>query len=313
MVRTMDISDKFEAIAKNMSFGMIGLFILLIVAFGVMRFVVSRFAQRRRDAGNATPKIHLLRAIALSWLAPVVVMSVFAGLSGIPLSDLENRIRTVSPTSIPVTPEIPKPSTNAGQSIAPVALESGKDASPEFSRPNWIAAGDSNQGDIRTIVLSSQLWSSEAEARQELLPRVASIVRNDFRERHQNFLDQTGHLLLSDEVLIEHAVKRQYVERIEQDFGTFSAPMWRLWTQVEISPMVRTEIYPVWKKAVASRRAILVGALLAGATMLANAASLFAQLHSVPRRSFLGTSAIVATSILIWFAADLLLVKQLCQ
>ena len=77
--------------------------------------------------------------------------------------------------------------------------------------------------------------------------------------------------------------------------------------------MVRTEIYPVWKKAVASRRAILVGALLAGATMLANAASLFAQLHSVPRRSFLGTSAIVATSILIWFAADLLLVKQLCQ
>jgi hypothetical protein len=316
----VEINNAATINASRFKIGVIGTFVLLIIVVILLRFVMtSLFGKRsaimyaRSKLPLTIPNVTTFHAVAVSWLAPTVVMLVFTGLSGNFVYELENRFPLGSLFVMPIRPEIPQPTIAVDASAVKVVHESREGVLNDADRPKWIDEGDSTKGDIRIIVLSSKLWSTEAEARQELLPRVASIVRTDFNERHKSVFDRTGQWLLSDGLLNQHAVKRRYIEQVEQDFGTFSAPMCRLWTQVEISPMVRTEIYPIWKKAVIGNRVIIIGAVLACLTMLANAVALFAKLRTVPHRSFLYMGAIIATSVLTWFAADLVLVKQLCQ
>lgn len=68
-------------------------------------------------------------------------------------------------------------------------------------------------------------------------------------------------------------VKEQYAEVIDRDFGAFFHPMYRVWWQVELSPEVRTEFLPAWKRGLTANRIYNVGY---AATLLALAASLTA-------------------------------------
>jgi hypothetical protein len=256
------------------------------------------------DTTPANPRINTVSAVAWSWLAPACVMAVFVGLSGKIFHHLENQFLPTPLKTIFPQPEVLP-------DVDQTACDAGIVEPTEIARPEWTNQGDQTSDDVRHVVLSSKLWSTLAEADQELRPKVAEIVRKDFEEHQHSVFDRGSQTSLTDESLFHHAVKKQYLETVDQDFGTFSAPMFRRWMQVEISPMVRTALYPEWKKANVGNRVIVVGFVLATLTFIANSASLFARLKTVPNRRLSFTTAIVASSAVGWALVDLYLVKFL--
>ena len=246
------------------------------------------------------------RAIVGSWAAPTGVMAIFIALSGNLGRELESIFPKNSGIDVPAHLAVPSP-------MVPDVVSGVSHVDINTNRPKWIEEGNQSDDDIQHVVLTSKLWSTEAEADQELLPQAASIVRADFDNRHLQFFNRASHRLLSDDQITQCAVKGRYVEQIEQNFGTFSSPMYRLWLQVEVSPLVRTELYPAWKKAVLGNRILTVGTILALLTLAANAISLFSALKAVPNRRSIYVASIVASSVAAWVAADFFLLMRLCQ
>ncbi len=281
--------------------------LLALVGFvGIMVFrrVVAHWRVRMNPLTSAAARPSTLHEIARCWLAPTGVMAVFVALSGEFSHELERWFSLAPLTSIPAAIE-PRVQTETPYQRV--------ETDPALGRPGWIDDGDTQIDDVKKIVLSSGLWSTEAEASRELLPRAASIVRSDFSERHQSPFDRPSQRFLSDERLAQIAVKRQYLEPVTKKTGSMELPMCRLWQQVEISPTVRTEIYPVWKSAVLGNRVVMIGTVLALMTVIANAASLFFKLNRVPSRSTIFAAAVAASSATAWIIGDLLLATRLCQ
>jgi hypothetical protein len=243
-----------------------------------------------------------LREIVRCWLAPTGVMVVFVALSGEFGHELEQWFSMTPFARIPAVVE--SQTVNSSQQTE---TDSG------LGRPGWIDEGDTQIDDVKKIVLSSGLWSTEAEAIHELLPRTASIVRSDFAERHKNPFDRPAHRFLSDERLAQIAVKRHYLEPVTKQTGSMELPMCRLWQQIEISPTVRTEIYPVWKSAVLGNRVVIIGTLLSLMTLAASATSLFVKMKRRPNYGATYAAAVATSSATAWMAGDLLLAMWLCQ
>ena len=286
----------------------LALIVVVLLALALLR-LVTIIAYRNVARHRRVPTIPAttrfigrttLREIARCWVAPTGVMAIFAALSGEFGHELE---RWFSLT----------PFANIHATVEPDDSHQRSETNLAMSRPSWIDEGNSQTDDVQRIVLSSGLWATEVEARCELLPRAASLVRTDFAERHQGLFDRPGHRFLSDERLAQIAVKRQYLERIEQDHGSIVLPMCRLWQQIEVSPMVRTEIYPAWKSSVLGNRVVMIGAVLSLMTLAASAASLFVKLKLVPNRSTTYAAAIAASSATAWVVGDVLLAMRLCQ
>ena len=294
------------------SLALIVVVLIALALLGLVTIIAYRIVARHRrvptiPATTRFPERTTLREIARCWVAPTGVMAVFIALSGEFGRELERWFSLTPFVSIPAAVE---PHESLVRTENPYQRA---ETDPAHIRPSWIDERNSQTGDVQRIVLSSGLWATEAEAIRELLPRTASIVRTDFAERHKGPFDRPGHRFLSDERLANIAVKRQYLERIEQDHGSIVLPMCRLWQQIEVSPEVRTEIYPAWKSAVLGNRVVLIGALLSLMTLIANAASLFAKLNRLPNGSTTYAAAVAASSATAWIVGDLLLAMRLCQ
>ncbi|MEI8016955.1 MAG: hypothetical protein WCH39_02090 [Schlesneria sp.] len=302
---------------NQVGWSVVSLALIVVVLIGLALLgLVTNSAYRIVARHRRTPTIPVttrftgrttLREIARCWVAPTGVMAVFVALSGEFSHEFERWFSLTPSVTIPAVIE---------HNESPVRIENANlryQTDPGLSRPSWIDEGNNQTGDIQRIVLSSGLWATEAEASRELLPRTASIVRTDFAERHKGPFDRPGHRFLSDERLANIAVKRQYLERIEQDHGSIVLPMCRLWQQIEVSPEVRTEIYPAWKSAVLGNRVVLIGALLSLMTLIANTASLFVKLNRLPSRSTTFAAVVAASSATAWIVGDLLLAMRLCQ
>ena len=290
--------------------------VVLVLLFASVQYrdVIYRVGRRLFGSRNPSttasglPGVNTVSAVVRSWLAPSIVMAVFAGLSGHLGPLLDHPLLSGSNFGMSWKPEVP---------VAPKAkqppAEPSSDIPVDVNRPKWAVESDTTNGDVRLIVIPSKLWSSEEEASQELLPRVGTIVREDFDSMQKSIWTRTSRGLLSDPQVAQFAIKRRYLERIEQDFGTFTAPMCRLWIQIELSPGVRTEIYPAWNAAVVGNRILMIGAILSWVTLAANAAVLFAHLKAVPNRRLIYAGAVAATSLAAWTAGDLWLVMRLFQ
>ena len=292
---------------NQLSWAVVVLILLPLLGFvGIMVFrrVVRPWRVQTNPLSSAGAQTSTLREIGRCWLPPTVVMAVFVALSGEFGHELEQWLSLTSFARIPAVVE---------PGYSPVQTDNLADTDPKHDRPGWIDEGNSQSGEIQRIVMSSSLWATEAEASRELLPRVASIVRTDFSERHKGLFDQPGHRFLSDERLAHVAMKRQYLERIEQNHGSMVLPMCRLWQQIEISPMVRTEIYPAWKSAVLGSRVVIVGAVLSLMTLVASAASLFVKLKRLPNHSSIFAPVVAASCAGVWITGDLLLAMRLCS
>ena len=255
------------------------------------------------------------------WFAPTCVLATFVALSGTVQREWENRFGPESFTLSTGEPKSPdrelianKPVLNQNtlpplQTTQPAALP--QSVLPRSEPPQWITDHDTTSSDVQRIVLTSQLWSTEAEADRELSPKVAAIIRADFAGRHQGFFNQMGRQVLNEDRIVNVAVKQRYVEHVEKDFGSFDATMNRLYWQVEVSPVVRTELYPEWKATVTQNRIVVVGALLSLLTLLTTTASTMLSLRraSAPKRSY--PIAVPALSAMAWAAISFGFVTQL--
>ena len=285
------------------------IFVALFAVTFLSTFIAYRRAAWRRriqtipETPRSTEK-KTLKEVARSWLAPTGVMAVFVALSGEFGHELERWFSLAPLVRIPAAVESQVQTENPYQRSV---------SDPALGRPGWIDDGETQIDDVTKIVLSSGLWSTEQEASRELLPRAASIVRLDFSERHQSPFDRPSQRFLSDEQLARIAVKRQYLEPVTKKTGSMELPMCRLWQQIEISPTVRTEIYPVWKSAVLGNRVVIIGTVLAMMTLMANAASLFVKLKRLPSHGTTYAAAVAASSATAWIVGDLLLATRLCQ
>lgn len=157
------------------------------------------------------------------------------------------------------------------EQITPVSAESTSPAAGHEDRtisaapPEWTLAGEVRHGDVRQIVLSSKQFSTLDEARNDIAATARNLLAKDFESVYHTPAETLRQLPLK--TLTDVAVKQEHVETVERDFGSFFAPMHRVWWQVEVSPDVRTNLHPVWKAAVQEQRTITVAGTLAAATV----------------------------------------------
>lgn len=133
--------------------------------------------------------------------------------------------------------------------------------------PEWIKAGTITQGERRFLVLSSKQYATQAEAEQDVGRQTVELLRQDLREHTRTAWVQPGEIVGIPESL-EGAIKQRHVETIQRDFGSFFAPMYRVWYQVELSPAVREPALVRWKGALTQSRLIATLGTLAALLMI---------------------------------------------
>lgn len=166
---------------------------------------------------------------------------------------------TVSPTNV-------APTSNASPNDTP--------AKPVPQRPAWVDQTRVIDGDCTRIVLTSQQYATKEEAEAELRVAAVKLIEQDLlRIQTGEFRPQSWHPAAED--VIAHAVQQRYDEIAERDFGKFTHPMIRVSWQVELSPRVRTEFAPAWRRALISFRIILVAAIAINFTALATGSLMY--------------------------------------
>ena len=193
----------------------------------------------------------------LGWLfAPVIVAATFAAIVAsdrphVSGKDVSRQGIVRWPTVL--TAEAPPPSTESNRDRA-TAINGERFT----QRPEWTTQPPSNDGLSERIVITSHQYSTREEAEQELLSVASELLQHDL-----------GKLFPGDRgvskwqptaaAIKQFAVKQQYVEAADRDFGSFVHPMYRVFWQLELSPEVRMEFLPMWRQDMTTVRMQRVG------------------------------------------------------
>lgn len=232
----------------------------------------------------------------LGWFtAPVLVATTFAAILFIDFTQVSGTDRLRSNTGLS------QPLVRNRDSIESVhAQTSGQ------SRPAWLDKPEIHDGLSEQRVISSQQYSTREEAEQELLKQANQILQDDLARLF------SGESAVSPwnptlELLKQHAVKQQYAEVVDRDFGSFVHPMYRVWWQIELSPEVRVEFLPMWRKGITSARIRLVAVVVTSVVLVISLmafyyrASLLRGGTMVPRLWLLPIIGLAALIFIKWF------------
>ncbi len=146
-------------------------------------------------------------------------------------------------------------------------------AAQPVQRPAWTNIPMSVSGDVTHIILISKQYSTAEEARLEVAAAALKLLVDDFEKIYGVSAENLKYLPV--DTLKTTAVKQEHVETVDRDFGNFTAPMHRVWWQVELSPIVRTTLHPLWKSGVQEQRVLIVGGGLLAATVCLAGISLY--------------------------------------
>jgi|GEM_PF-2921929 len=128
--------------------------------------------------------------------------------------------------------------------------------------PAWIHGTLPPSVDGKLQVISSGQFASEDEARADANRQCVQLLATDlepyisgvpFRWRRSALM--TGP--------VSTAIQQQYVQQFERDFGSFFAPMYRVWYLVELSPRVREPAITMVKAESQEGRVIVAGVAFA--------------------------------------------------
>lgn len=183
----------------------------------------------------------------LGWFtAPVLVATTFAAILLIDFTQVSGTDRHRSNTGVS------KPLVRNSDSIEPVHAQAS-----EQPRPAWIEDAVTQDGLSELRVISSQQYSTFEEAEQDLLKQASQLLQNDLAKLfpRESVVSPWNPTL---ELLKQHAVKQQHTEAVDRDFGSFVHPMYRIWWQIELSPEVRVEFLPMWRRGITTARIRLV-------------------------------------------------------
>lgn len=145
-------------------------------------------------------------------------------------------------------------------------------------RPDWLMQNGFKDGDALYLNFASSKYSTLEEARED----ASRLVRKKLAEDFQNVYRSSGNFIFELPVsdLRRIAVRKEYQDEKQHDFGNFQAPMYAVCWQVEFSPEVRTNLRHIWKAHVQESRTLTVGGTLLVITVALAGLSLFTRRRS---------------------------------
>lgn len=154
------------------------------------------------------------------------------------------------------------------------------------SVPAWVTieADLVVDGDRVLRHVQSQQYATVEEAEAEALREAAQIASRDLHE----YQAYTVGWNVPKELVRNHAIRGRHIEKIERDFGQFTAQMYRAHMQVELSPETRQNFQPAWKEQLVQRRLTVMGSVVGLLTVILIAAASYLRLdaatHGAHRR-----------------------------
>ncbi|MBX3449824.1 MAG: hypothetical protein KF777_09705 [Planctomycetaceae bacterium] len=128
--------------------------------------------------------------------------------------------------------------------------------------PKWLQNGETETDGTRTVVISSRQYATTAEAERELTAIAGNEALQDWAS-HSPYAVPYGDIAAPNREQLGPLVTRTYVEKVDRDFGSFYAPMYRLWWELTFSPETRGHLEPVLLDQVRGQRQTVVSIGLA--------------------------------------------------
>lgn len=131
------------------------------------------------------------------------------------------------------------------------------------TKPSWLQKGITKDGDVTTVVLASPLFATEQEADESTRSEALAIIEKDLLSIVRSRPIRPRTLGLFPTVLPYYETDR-FVEMEQRDLGTVTAPMYRVWKKLELSPRTREQGLMLYRTEASQARFALVGAALLG-------------------------------------------------
>ena len=193
--------------------------------------------------------------------------------------------------------------TNAGdgRTLTPEETPeaSGEDSKPAAvvsKVPDWIRQTAVEQGDAMLLVVRGDPKIDIQDAEQAALDVAVEIIRDDFHKLHGD----KGSWSLPHR-LVSGAIRRRYVEPMP--FSTsdekHSFQINRVHLQIELSPELRKEIYPVWRAQVVQHRLWSLGGLFGLVTLILGTTAAYLRLDRQTSGTYRKRLKLAAVSLIV--------------
>lgn len=154
--------------------------------------------------------------------------------------------------------------TNTLRTSDPVATDDRTAPDEEQpSLPEWIHHGNRRDGEVIVWVCSSKQFATVEEAEADVLATLRATVLEELHKLHPDYPMRRRSELVSEKFL-QSLIKNRHVQMVQRDFGTFFAPMYRVWLQAELTPLNRQAVQFSYTRAVQEGRLLVVSVILVG-------------------------------------------------
>uniref|UniRef100_A0A7C4QQL5 Uncharacterized protein n=1 Tax=Schlesneria paludicola TaxID=360056 RepID=A0A7C4QQL5_9PLAN len=332
-------------VAPIVPFGLLAVSLVLLLVIGAAAIVMAHWLLRQSAPGLrwvAVPMVIVAGAGALVLLfgglyvvrlqpdQAAIVEQPFFATPAEPRSsaaDSEWLRSPQSPRSLPAElaaeSAVPTPpsATATDASVFPSPLVGGSDPAATDDRsqvqnaqagaPDWVRAGSERRGEANYLVCASRQFSTVEEADADAKACLRELLLAEFRKVQASGVIRRP-AVLDISRLIDGSVQDRYVETVQRDFGTFFAPMHRVWLRAEFSPAVHEALHAAHITAVQQGRLLVAGVVWAALLCLPLGVVSYGQLCRWVncRRSRL-LQAIVGTGVVGAWVAGFVLLQRL--
>ena len=204
------------------------------------------------------------RVGGLAWLLPVAAVFALYGFWMQPsLYNLGDPTPTTPVTFERMRPQRPLDRPVAGRTYLPAPNPeriSQTSAVPTgTSLPEWVQDKEFISGNMRLAVVTGEIGATTDEAIANARKAAVDLVRVDFAAT----FPQVAGWRPPASVVANAAIRQTFVEEVDRKTVSSGTPfrVYRGYSQVELSPSVRNQIYPLWKTEVVDRRIWALGGL----------------------------------------------------
>lgn len=259
------------------------LILLLLAAFAIAR-IALRSRRRARGVEASTP--HRVRYFGeLGWLAaPAIAVATFAGISTLEDSAdwnadmFRSKLGLLGVNNESHAPAVTMDTHQVGTDERTSSLT----AERSIQRPDWLDQVRTGDGTSERIVIASRQYTTREEAETELAASATALLIQDLQQLRPE-MTRPSSWNPPREAIKQHMVKQQYLEAVDHDFGSFVHPMYRVWWQIELSPEVRTEFLPEWRRGLTVNRIHRVGVVASTLVLAASLLAMYRRLDVLTR------------------------------
>jgi hypothetical protein len=254
------LHEKSSGVLLLLAAGMLGAFGAGIATHAFLRGKSTQFSWANLAA----------RVGGLAWLLPVAAVFALYGFWMRPsLSNLGDPPATPA-TPVTVVRMMKRNSSlhSNPQEVSGVTYAPAPNAAPDSqtsaiatgtSLPEWVQDKEFITGNVRLAVVTGEIGATVEEAVANARKAAIDLVRVDFAAT----FPQVAGWRPPASVVANSAIRQTFVEEVDRKTVSSGTPfrVYRGYNQVELSPSVRTQIYPLWRTEVVDRRIWALGGL----------------------------------------------------